>query len=126
MRIAAPRKRRAALSMTSLIDVIFLLLLFFMLSSTFTRHQRVDIAPSVSGAGGGAPDVLLRVGPNASFEVNGEVLPAEALAARLETLRGIGAESLVITALDGGDSQSLVTAVETSRRAGFTAVSVTD
>ena len=38
--------------MTSLIDVIFLLLLFFMLSSTFSRFSEVEI--SAAGAGGDA------------------------------------------------------------------------
>lgn len=37
--------------MTSLIDVIFLLLLFFMLSSTFTRFAEVDLASAGEGAG---------------------------------------------------------------------------
>ena len=35
--------------MTSLIDVIFLLLLFFMLSSTFTRFSEVEFASARSG-----------------------------------------------------------------------------
>jgi biopolymer transport protein ExbD len=35
--------------MTSLIDVIFLLLLFFMLSSTFTRFAEVEFASAGSG-----------------------------------------------------------------------------
>lgn len=47
----APRRR---LSMTSLIDIIFLLLLFFMLSSTFSRFAEVDLVSA--GAGGSAAD----------------------------------------------------------------------
>ena len=44
MRIdAAAVRKRKPLSLTSLIDVIFLLLLFFMLTSTFTRFARVEI-----------------------------------------------------------------------------------
>ncbi|MEL7255506.1 MAG: biopolymer transporter ExbD [Pseudomonadota bacterium] len=35
--------------MTSLIDVIFLLLLFFMLSSTFSRFAEVEIAAAAAG-----------------------------------------------------------------------------
>ncbi|MEL7280023.1 MAG: biopolymer transporter ExbD [Pseudomonadota bacterium] len=41
--------KRRPLSMTSLIDVIFLLLLFFMLSSTFSRFAEVEIAAAASG-----------------------------------------------------------------------------
>ncbi|MCH2094277.1 MAG: biopolymer transporter ExbD [Rhodobacteraceae bacterium] len=35
--------KRKPLSMTSLIDIIFLLLLFFMLSSTFSKFSEVDL-----------------------------------------------------------------------------------
>ena len=41
--------RRRALSLTSLIDVIFLLLLFFMLSSTFSRFAEVELAAATGG-----------------------------------------------------------------------------
>ena len=43
------QRHRRRLSMTSLIDIIFLLLLFFMLSSTFSRFAEVEI--SAAGAG---------------------------------------------------------------------------
>ena len=44
--------QRRKLSLTSLIDVIFLLLLFFMLSSTFSQFSEVDLG--TAGAGQGA------------------------------------------------------------------------
>ncbi len=43
------KKRRKRLSMTSLIDVIFLLLLFFMLSSTFSKHGEIELTSSTGG-----------------------------------------------------------------------------
>lgn len=43
---------RRRLSMTSLIDVIFLLLLFFMLSSTFSKFAEVELT---AGSGGARP-----------------------------------------------------------------------
>lgn len=46
----APSPRRRVLSMTSLIDIIFLLLLFFMLSTSFSRHG--DIVLQGAGPGG--------------------------------------------------------------------------
>ncbi len=38
------RKRRPTINITSLIDVIFLLLIFFMVSSTFREHVGIDVA----------------------------------------------------------------------------------
>ncbi|WP_223814263.1 ExbD/TolR family protein [Roseicitreum antarcticum] len=46
----APAIRRRRLSMTSLIDVIFLLLLFFMLSSTFARQGELPLDLAMGGA----------------------------------------------------------------------------
>lgn len=45
--------RRRRVSLTALIDVIFLLLLFFMLSSTFARHG--ELALDWSGTGNATP-----------------------------------------------------------------------
>ena len=48
------RRKRSKLSMTSLIDVIFLLLLFFMLTSTFTKFAEIEL---LSTAQGGSAEV---------------------------------------------------------------------
>ncbi len=45
---AAPPRRR--LSLTPLIDVVFLLLVFFMLSSSFIHWRRVDLQAGVESA----------------------------------------------------------------------------
>jgi biopolymer transport protein ExbD len=50
MRNVAPFVKRS-LSMTPLIDIIFLLLLFFMLSSTFSKYSEIELSNATSGAG---------------------------------------------------------------------------
>lgn len=45
--MAASRRRR--ISLTALIDVVFILLMFFMLSSTFTQWRAVDVLAPVAG-----------------------------------------------------------------------------
>lgn len=49
MRRSKSRLKRRPLSMTPLIDIIFLLLLFFMLSSTFTRFAEIPLAQGGRG-----------------------------------------------------------------------------
>ena len=128
MRIAAKRKKRSALSVTSLIDVIFLLLLFFMLTSTFVRHQEVQIAaPAPRGASGRCvPDVLMRTEADGAIAVNGKAISASDLVERLAALHAAGGTTLLVKASEGSDSQTLVGAVEAARRAGFAAISVAD
>lgn len=48
MRNAAPFARRMV-SMTPLIDVVFLLLLFFMLTSTFSTFGEIELSPASPG-----------------------------------------------------------------------------
>ncbi|MEP1767834.1 MAG: biopolymer transporter ExbD [Sulfitobacter sp.] len=78
--MARTRKRRR-LSMTSLIDVIFLLLLFFMLTSTFSKFAEVELAAGGSGSAAAptSPPVFLQLAPS-DLRVNGT-------AATLETLQ---------------------------------------
>ncbi|MEL6920006.1 MAG: biopolymer transporter ExbD, partial [Pseudomonadota bacterium] len=73
--------------MTSLIDVIFLLLLFFMLTSTFSKFAEVEL--SASGAGqdptaAQVPPVFLRLGEEV-LSVNGDVFALDALVDVLAT-----------------------------------------
>ncbi len=119
MRIdAAAVKRRKPLSLTSLIDVIFLLLLFFMLTSTFTRFARVEISggPASTSAGGKPPDVLIRIDDPAGWRINGHALTEEAAIAELARLKDAGAETAVLLVRGELTSQQLVEAVEAIRR----------
>lgn len=90
--------RRRALSLTPLVDVIFLLLLFFMLSSTFSRFGEIEVSAAAAGAGGetavGARFVRLT---EAGFSIAGREVGLEALPEVL-------AESRVLLSLDEGVS----------------------
>lgn len=60
MSLRRTRKRRKA-SVTSLIDVIFLLLLFFMLASTFSKKTELELVSSAEGAASGEPPHIVRL-----------------------------------------------------------------
>lgn len=66
--------------MTSLIDVIFLLLLFFMLTSTFSKFSEVELS-AASGGAALTPDVkplFVQLGAD-DLTLNGEALDLAAL-----------------------------------------------
>ncbi|MEP5212037.1 biopolymer transporter ExbD [Sulfitobacter pontiacus] len=82
-----PKKTRRALSVTSLIDVIFLLLLFFMLTSTFTKFTEVELM--TSGQGEDIPlsertVLFLRI-DGADMSLNGQAVAPDTLATALKT-----------------------------------------
>ncbi|RLQ88253.1 ExbD/TolR family protein [Notoacmeibacter ruber] len=119
MRIDAAIRRRKRMSMTSLIDVIFLLLLFFMLSSTFSRFAEVPIG-SAGNAGTGAnrPDIVATIDAE-GVQINGEQVPADRIADRLASLREAGAASATLFTRDGATSQTLVATLERFRASGI-------
>ncbi|WP_316016120.1 biopolymer transporter ExbD [Roseobacter sp. HKCCA0434] len=81
-------RRRRVLSLTSLIDVIFLLLLFFMLTSTFSRFGEIELAAGGDGAQAAeAPPLFLRLRAE-GLDLNGEALTLEELAAALGEAEG--------------------------------------
>lgn len=90
MALRAPGHRRRVLSMTSLIDVIFLLLLFFMLTSTFSKFSEVRISGGGSGAGptDAARPMFLQVLPD-RLSLNGETVAPDALVSALGDAEGM-------------------------------------
>jgi biopolymer transport protein ExbD len=93
-------------TLTPLIDVIFLLLLFFMLSSTFTRFAEV---PLVNAGGHGAvaeAPLFLQLRPD-DLALNGVAVPLEALAQAVRAQAADGGTVLVSLA-PGVTAQRLV------------------
>ncbi|WP_420407549.1 ExbD/TolR family protein [Hoeflea sp.] len=108
MRIEAPRFERRRLALTPLIDVIFLLLLFFMLSSTFSRFAEVPVQGGMAGAGRGErPDVLISVS-SGSIRLNGADITVDGIRDRLGELKLLGASHAVITVGADVTSQTMV------------------
>ncbi len=66
---ASGRRRPVAVSLTPLIDVVFILLLFFMLTTSFARYHSLDF--NISGGAAAAPSIV------AEAPVVVEVLPGD-------------------------------------------------
>ncbi len=91
----APRVRRLAL--TPLIDVVFLLLLFFMLTTTFSRLGEIDLAPAAAGGavGTATPPAFVQLSPD-GLRVNAVEAPLDGLLARLDPLATEAEEAFVV------------------------------
>ena len=96
------RSRQRRLSMTSLIDVIFLLLLFFMLSSTFSRFAEVELATGGGTASVAASNIrplFLRLSED-SLDLNGDPLALDALSDALKA-KAEQEETALLVSLNG-------------------------
>ena len=60
-RIARPRRRRRLISLTPLIDVVFILLVFFMLASSFLDWRSITLAAPSAGTASAALEGALLV-----------------------------------------------------------------
>ncbi|MCI5076938.1 biopolymer transporter ExbD [Oricola sp.] len=107
MRLDGAERRRSAISMTSLIDVIFLLLLFFMLSSTFTRFGEIELTAPGGGAGRAATPVYLRLDAGRIL-LNGRETALDDVSAALAEQAEAGANTVLLKLDDSTDSQRFI------------------
>ena len=112
MALRVARRSARRLSMTSLIDVIFLLLLFFMLSSTFSRYGAIDLMAAEAGQGVAADSrpLFLKLDTE-QLSVNGEAVAVADLGATLQALSGDDASKelqVLLSLTSGVTSQRLV------------------
>ncbi|MFC6672488.1 ExbD/TolR family protein [Marinobacterium aestuariivivens] len=132
MKFERRRQEEVSVNLTPLIDVVFLLLIFFMVSTTFTRetHLEVDL-PQAQGEPGEASRDLIEVliGADGQYSINGRALVND----RPDTLRKALQQSagdnrdqpLLITADGTTPHQSVVTVMDVAGQLGFVHLSIT-
>ncbi|WP_371061471.1 ExbD/TolR family protein [Rhodosalinus sp. 5P4] len=113
---AAARPRRRP-SLTPMIDVVFLLLVFFMLVAQFGRDAALPLATAGGGAGWSGPPRLVEIFPD-RVTLNGRAVDETGLAAALAPLTETPADPLVLRPVAGADLQRLADVAETLRAAG--------
>ncbi|ANB02951.1 biopolymer transporter ExbD [Ectothiorhodospira sp. BSL-9] len=77
-----PRRRRALISLTPLIDVVFILLIFFMLASSFLDWSAVPLStPSAqqTPAVVDEPPLSVRISVDAGVRIEGEAVEHDAI-----------------------------------------------
>ena len=119
--------KRRIVSLTPLIDVVFLLLIFFMLASTFLQSQSLTVlTPAASAADTPADKSVVEVylTKAGTFRLDGEEVDAARLASGLKERVKSNPETIVSILVErGAEVQPLITAVEAARNANARAVS---
>jgi len=126
MQLNEKKRRRRLLNLTPLIDVVFLLLVFFMLASTFLKFGTVKI--DTAGTGGSKADlskiVLVHVAPERRYRVSGREVRETDLPGALGGLISQGRTEAVIVMHRDTTVDDLVAGLTRVRRAGFATVRV--
>jgi biopolymer transport protein ExbD len=116
--IARPRRKP---SLTPMIDVVFLLLVFFMLASRFGIDAIIPL-PLVSGGGAyDGPPRLVEVLPE-GLRLNGIAVPEPVLVGEIQRLTNSPEDVVILRGGDDAKLQRIVTVGAALRQAGFTQI----
>ena len=126
MNLQPKRREEPDVNLTPLIDVVFLLLIFFMVSTTFERETEISIElPEASGKQVEAPRQLVEItiDNKGRYFVNQE----EVINTRIETLKqaiqhaAAGEEKprVLLSADKMTPHQAVITAMDAARQLGF-------
>lgn len=131
-----PRKAREPvdINLAPLIDVVFILLLFFVVTTTFTRETllKIDLPEAVSGV---QPEeqysipLEVLVGQDGNYAVNGKTLASSDLnslmAALIEASEGDKNLPVTLSADGKAPHQAVVTAMDAASKLGFIHLRIT-
>jgi len=123
-----PRRRRLAFMLTPIVDIMFLLLIFFMLTTQTSPYRMIllqgDATPAAPGPAlspsPGAPrgDLLLSIS-HLFATMNGEQVALDELPAALARYRSMGYSAAVAVLTSSATVQDVVTVLDTFQSIDF-------
>lgn len=118
MQLNLPEKKSLNLSLTPLIDVVFLLLIFFMLASTFSRFSSLPLSVNSgqSQSNSSKKFILVRIQKESGIEINGRKVTSEDLISVIDGLVIEKGMKLFIKPLEGTTVQQLVSVMQKARQ----------
>ena len=126
-------RNEVSIELTPLIDVVFLLLIFFMVSTTFIRETQLELElPEASGdlQQPEEQSIVITIAEDGTYAVNDQALVNNQLATLMRALRerireGDASRQLIITADANSTHQAVVRAMDAAGRLGLTRLSIT-
>lgn len=132
MKFARRTRSEVEVNLTPLIDVVFLLLIFFMVSTTFTKDTQLSIdLPEADGDPARVAEKIIEVTVTRSgdYAVNDVSLVNNQLATLKRAIEKVSegdtSTPLVITADSATPHQAVVTAMDAAGQLGFVHLSIT-
>ncbi len=123
----AKKGRSLILNVTSLIDVMFLLLIFFMVTSTFRNQPAITLVLPRSATAAETVDtpVILFLTAEGEVFLNDTRIPLPDLPGRLEELHSTSKDNrMVLRADEKATHGDVVSLIDTIKQSGFTRVSL--
>lgn len=131
MKFQRTLKEEVSVNMTPLIDVVFLLLIFFMVTTTFSRNTNLLInLPEATGqiTEQQPQEIEILIAQNGTYSVNGRQLVNTERETLMRTIAEVsGGDTtipLIITADAATTHQAVVTAMDAVAQLGFTSLNI--
>lgn len=122
----APLRQRRKPSLTPMIDVVFLLLVFFMLASQFGRDAALPLSAATGGSSSyTGPPRLVDIGVD-ELKLNGVVLSEEMLGIKLGELVENDTDIVILRGSETATLQRMIDVAQALRAAGFTNLSIVE
>ncbi len=132
MKFRRQQAQEVGVNLTPLIDVVFLLLIFFMVSTTFTRETQLSIdLPEAEGQArdSSGKEIEILIDEAGSYRVNGQALVDNQMrtlqAAIYKVAAGDTTLPMTITADAQSAHQDVVRAMDAAGQMGFVHLSIT-
>lgn len=116
--ILTASNNRRRMSLTPMIDVVFLLLVFFMLAARFGIEGTIELTLAGTSQSYEGPPRLVDIHPD-ELRLNGVPVALDSLAPRLADLTEDSSDMVILRAKDGAEVQRLVELMEHLNKAGF-------
>lgn len=120
------RERRASVDLSPLIDIVFLLLIFFSVTTTFLEQSGMDLElpeSSTAQATDSAP-VLVEVAADGSIRFQGEVVTAETLEERVAELSVEDRRRITVRADRALELGAAIAVIDALRRGGVEGITL--
>lgn len=117
MQVDTPLMPRRRMSMTPLIDVVFLLLVFFMLASTFMKYSQIDVTGSMPGRAASVVQGAnyVRIHASERIDLNGENIELNRLVSVLDEAASRPNARVIVRPMEKTDVQTLIKVLEVIR-----------
>jgi len=125
-------REELSLNLTPLIDIVFLLLIFFMVSTTFTKENHLSInLPEAEGEVADAPNQIgeVVIERHGQYSLNGQALISNKLLTLKQAIEKVSKGDrnmpFIITADAATPHESVVRAMDAAGQLGFSRLSIT-
>ncbi|MEX0914523.1 MAG: biopolymer transporter ExbD [Wenzhouxiangellaceae bacterium] len=127
--IHAPRETENEINLTPMLDVVFIMLIFFIVTASFLKESGIDVnrpdTPRVTVNETGT--ILITIDGNSEILIDGRLIDPRAVRANVERIRAEKPEASVVIRADRRSfNDTLVQVMDASRQAGIYDIAVAE